>query len=85
MSMSPALERKDAMTANDYPHQGITMHRLRVGGGFAGLIFTLGTMFIFLVGVPVFWVFLVLAIICGAVLALILRKRKPREIITIRL
>lgn len=73
------------MSTTDYPHQGITMHRLRFGGGFAGLIFTIGTLVIFLVGVPVFWVFLALAIICGAVLALVLHKRKPREIVTITL
>jgi len=71
------------MSTTDYPHQGITMHRLRFGGGFAGLIFTIGTLVIFLLGVPVFRGFLALAVMCGAVLALVLRKRKPREIITI--
>ena len=27
----------------DHPHPGITMHQIKVGGGFMGLVFTLGS------------------------------------------
>ncbi|HKD79058.1 MAG TPA: hypothetical protein VKH81_05150 [Candidatus Angelobacter sp.] len=54
-------------------HQGITMHRLRVGAGVAGAIVVLGFLTIGLVGVPMFRYFLALAIIAGAGVALGLR------------
>jgi hypothetical protein len=51
-------------------HQGITMHRLRVGGGIAGAIVVLGFLTIGLVGVPLFRYFLGLAILVGGGIAL---------------
>ncbi len=51
-------------------HQGITMHRLRVGAGFAGAIVVAGFIAIGLVGVPMFRYFLGLAIIVGGGIAL---------------
>ena len=42
------------MRMSDGPHPGITMHRLKVGGGFAGSIFAAGSVLIFLVGIPAF-------------------------------
>lgn len=51
-------------------HQGITMHRLRVGAGVAGGIVVLGFLAIGLVGVPMFRYFLGLAIITGGGIAL---------------
>jgi hypothetical protein len=51
-------------------HQGITMHRLRVGGGIAGAIVALGFLTIGLVGVPLFRYFLGLAIVAGGGIAL---------------
>lgn len=64
-----------------YPHQGITMHRLRVGGGAAGFIFTAGSVLIFLIGIPAFWGFAV-ALLAGTAVAMLLRKRKPLKITT---
>ena len=66
-----------------HPHPGITMHRLKVGGGFAGFIFAAGSVLIFLLGIPAFWAFLGLAIGAGAGIALILRKRKALKLVTI--
>ncbi len=51
-------------------HQGITMHRLRVGAGVAGAIVVLGFLTIGLVGVPLFRYFLGLAILAGGGIAL---------------
>jgi hypothetical protein len=33
-------------------HPGITMHKLPVGGGFMGLVFAVGSVAIFLFGIP---------------------------------
>lgn len=49
------------------------MHRLRVGGGVAGFIFTVGSLLVFMIGVPAFRPFLVLAIGVGALVAVVLR------------
>ncbi len=54
-------------------HPGINMHRLRFGGGIAGFIFTVGTLLIFLIGVPAFRPFLLLSIGLGILIALVLR------------
>jgi len=51
-------------------HQGITMHRLRVGAGFAGAIVVAGFVAIGLVGVPMFRYFLGMAIVVGGGIAL---------------
>jgi len=56
----------------DYPHQGITMHRIRFGGGVAGLMFTLGCMVLFLAGLPILWYPFVAAIAFGAGIATVL-------------
>ena len=53
----------------DYPHQGITMHRIRFGGGVAGLLFTLGCMVLFLAGLPILWYPFVGAIAVGCGIA----------------
>lgn len=66
-----------------HPHPGISMHRLKIGGGVAGFIFAIGSVLIFLLGIPAFWGFLGLALIAGACLALLLRRRKALKIITI--
>ena len=54
-------------------HPGITMHKIPVGVWFAGLIFTIGSLAIFLIGLPVLWYFLVGALALGVGFALILR------------
>ena len=54
-------------------HGGITMHRLGVGGGFAGLVFTIGSAAIFLIALPSLWYFLAGAVFLGVGIATILR------------
>ena len=57
-------------------HPGITIHKIPVGAGFAGLIFTVGSLAIFLIGLPVLWYFLVGAIALGVGFALIFRSTR---------
>ena len=61
------------MKPDEYPHQGITMHRIRFDGGFAGLVFTVGCMALFLAGLPVLWYPFIAALALGAAVALVLR------------
>lgn len=65
-------------------HPGITMHRLRFGSGVAGLIFTVGSMLIFLIGVPAFWAFLLLAVIGGILIAAVLQRIAPRRPLSVK-
>jgi hypothetical protein len=63
-------------------HNGISMHRIRVGAGVAGFIVVAGFLTIGLVGIPLFRYFLGLAIVLGAGIAIGLylarRWRKSR-------
>jgi hypothetical protein len=57
------------------------MSKIRVGGGVAGLIFTVGTALIFLVGVPPLRWFAVLALVVGLAVGvglLLWHKRHPK-------
>lgn len=47
--------------------------KIRVGGGIAGAIFTVGSMLIFLLGIPKLWCLFPAAIVLGGAVALILR------------
>lgn len=49
------------------------MHKIPVGGGVAGLIFTIGSIAIFLAGLPAFWYVLSLAVALGIGIAIVLR------------
>ena len=49
------------------------MSKLPVGAGFAGVIFTVGSMVIFLIGLPTLWYFLAGAIALGVGVAATLR------------
>jgi hypothetical protein len=49
------------------------MHKIPVGAGFAGLIFTFGSLAIFLLGLPELWYFLAGALVLGGGIALVLR------------
>jgi len=60
------------LLASDFPHQGITMHRIRFGGGFAGLLFTVGCMAVFLTGLPLLWYPFVGALALGTGIATVL-------------
>jgi membrane protein implicated in regulation of membrane protease activity len=54
-------------------HPGISMHRLPVGPGFIGLVFTVGCALIFLLGLPQLWYFVVFSAAFGVALAIIFR------------
>jgi len=54
------------------PHRGITMHRIAFGGGIPGLVFTVGSMAIFLIALPQLWFFLGLAVALGCAVAAVL-------------
>ena len=54
------------------PSPEINMSQIRFGGGIAGLIFTLGSMAIFLLGIPVLWDFFALAVALGVGFAVVL-------------
>jgi hypothetical protein len=54
-------------------HPGITMHKLPVGAGFAGLVFTIGSIAIFLIGLPTLWYFVAGAVGLGIGFAAVLR------------
>ena len=68
---SPGPE-SNYIAEQEYPHPGITINRIRFGGGFAGLLFTLGTMAIFLTGLPLLWYPFVGAVALGAGIATVL-------------
>ena len=55
------------------PHPGITMHKIKFGGGIAGLTCTIGSMAIFLASLPQLWYFLALAVALGIGVAVALR------------
>jgi hypothetical protein len=60
-----------AMT--EKPHPGISMHKLPVGPGFIGLVFTVGCALIFLFGLPQLWCFVAFSAALGIVLAIVFR------------
>jgi len=62
-----------------YPHRGITMHRLGVGGNVPGMVFAVGTALIFLLAVPALWYVLMAALAAGFAIAAVLQfaHRKP--------
>ena len=51
------------------PHPGITMHKLTFGGGFIGLLFTVGCSLIFVLGFPTLWYFVALSVALGLAIA----------------
>jgi hypothetical protein len=64
-------------------HPGISIHRIAVGGGIMGAVFAIGTVLIFVVGVPLGPWFLAGSILLGTAVAATLyvwHKRNPVEI-----
>jgi hypothetical protein len=55
----------------------INISKIPVGAGIAGLIFTLGSMMIFLLGAPLLWYFLAFAVALGVGIAVVLPSRSP--------
>ncbi len=66
------------MADNDR-HPGITMHKLPVGGGFAGLLFAVGSAVIFILGLPSLWHFVAFSAALGVGIAVIFRLVNNRR------
>jgi hypothetical protein len=66
------------MADNDR-HPGITMHKLPVGGGFAGLVFAVGSALIFVLGLPSLWYFVAFSAALGVGIAVIFRLVNNRR------
>src|ERR1700704_1300386 len=66
------------MADNDR-HPGITMHKLPVGGGFAGLVFAVGSAVIFVLGLPSLWYFVAFSAALGVGIAVIFRVVNNRR------
>jgi hypothetical protein len=64
-------------------HPGISMHHIGVGSGVAGLIFVLGTVYIFAVGIPAIRGLLVIIAILGIVGARFLYRWHKRHALKI--
>ena len=54
-------------------HPGIRIDKIPVGAGIAGLVVAVGSMLIFLVGLPVLWYFFVPAVVLGVGIGIALR------------
>jgi hypothetical protein len=73
-------------------HSGINMHKLSVGAGFPGLLFTLGCGLIFVLGLPALWYFVAFSTALGLAVAAILHlssshrseRMKPLSILSTR-
>lgn len=59
-------------------HPGITMHKLSFGGGLEGLTFVIGTILIFVFGLPALWYFVAFALALGIGIAVFLRSSSER-------
>ena len=58
---------------DDKWHPGISIHKIPVRAGIAGLIFTVGSMAVFLTGIPAARYFLLVALVLGIGIAVVLR------------
>ena len=54
-------------------HSRITMHKLTVGPGLMGLVFTVGCALIFVIGLPALWSFVAFSAALGLGIALLLQ------------
>ena len=64
--------RTTHVAGDDYPHRGITMHQMPVGGSFPGLLFAVGSALIFLFAIPALWYVVVAALVVGLIIAAVL-------------
>jgi hypothetical protein len=62
-------------------HPGIRIDRIAVSATIAGLVFVAGTLYIFLVGVPVLRYFLILGVVGGLAVGLLryFRRGRPKK------
>jgi len=60
-------------------HSGINMHKLSFGGGFMGLLFSVGSMLIFVLGIPTLRYFVAFAFVLGIGIAIVLRTVSDRR------
>jgi hypothetical protein len=60
-------------------HPGITMHKLTVGAGFEGLLFTIGCSLIFVIGLPALWSFVAFGVALGIGVAIFLHLTSNRR------
>ena len=60
------------IAGDDYPHRGITMHEMPVGGSFPGLLFAIGSALIFLFAIPALWYVVAAAAVVGLLVAAVL-------------
>jgi hypothetical protein len=67
------MAEKDRHPSDSQRHPGITMHKLSIGGGFEGLVFTVGSALIFLFGLPSLWYFLAFSAALGVGVAVLIR------------
>ena len=65
---------------NDTPKPQINVSSILIGGGIAGAIFTIGSMLIFLVGIPLLRYQFPAAIVMGGAIALILRVTRHKTL-----
>ncbi len=59
-------------------HPGINMHKLSFGGGLEGLTFVMGSVLIFVFGLPALWYFVAFALVLGVGIAVFLRTASDR-------
>jgi hypothetical protein len=72
--------------SDDNSRTGINMSNIQVGGGIVGLVFSAGTVFIFLAGIPALRWFPVGATVLGSAISIALHRfheRKPTRLISI--
>ena len=68
---------------NSERHPGISIHRIAVGGGIMSAVFAIGTVLIFVIGVPLGPWFLLGSVLLGAAVAVglnVWHKSNPVEI-----
>ena len=74
------MESPVSTASEDQSRGEINMSHIRVGGGLAGLIFTFGTIFIFVTGLPAVRMFLLWSLVAGSAISIALHffhKYKP--------
>jgi hypothetical protein len=69
---SPASSVSESAVSENQSYTEINMSHIRVGGGVAGLVFTFGTVFIFVTGLPAVRTFLLWSLVAGPAISIAL-------------